>query len=137
MTTCSEITAPYFEALLHFKNTLQEMTLNIEIGLVQDERMSLSIYGEFEDVLRPSAVRDWTDSSKSCPADYLQYLFYKYSSIETIEVDAELDDEFIEINMNRISSVIKYVPNNKQIVFTVVADLDLREIASIWLRCHV
>lgn len=29
MTTCSEITVPYFEALLHFKNTLQEMTFNI------------------------------------------------------------------------------------------------------------
>jgi len=27
------------------------------------QEQSLSIYGEFEDVLRPSAVRDWTDSS--------------------------------------------------------------------------
>lgn len=178
MTTCGEITVPYFEALLHFKNTLQEMTFNIgnyskTIAYncaeklshfkklasfkmkgwwehLQDvervlkychciQEQSLSIYGEFEDVLEPSAVRDWTDSSvekqdhfetlciqNSCPANYLRYLFYKYPNIETIEVDAELGDEFTEVNMNRIASLIKDVPN-RQIVFTVVVDLDLRE----------
>lgn len=58
----------------------------------------------------------------------MQYLFYKYPNVETIEVDVELDDEFIEVDMNRVASLIKDVPNNnKQIVFTVVADLDLRE----------
>lgn len=104
------------------------------------QELSLNIHDESGNVLEPPAVKDWTDSSvekqyhlkrlcihTNCPADYMQYLFYKYPNIDSIAIDVELDDEFIEVNMDRITSLIKNVPK-KQIIFTVGTGLDFREI---------
>ncbi|CAO3618909.1 unnamed protein product [Mucor fragilis] len=179
MTSCNEVTVPYFDALLHFKNTLRKMVFNIGEyseetayncakhlsqfirltslnmeGWYQHlwdleevlkhcpyiEELLLNIHDESGNVLKPPAVKDWTESSverqynlkrlsiqTNCPADYMQYLFYKYPNIESAKIDIELDDEFIEINMYRITHLIKNIPN-KQISFTVGTGLDFREI---------
>lgn len=179
MTSRNEVTVPYFDALSHFKNTLQKMVFNIgeySEKIAYDcaknlsqfihltslslegwyqrlwdleevlkycpyiEELLLNIHEESGNVLEPPAVRDWTESTverqynlKSLsiqgdsPADYMQYLLYKYTNIESIKVDIELDDEFIEINMYRITRLIRDIPN-KQIIFTVGTGLDFREI---------
>lgn len=105
------------------------------------QELSLNIHEESDDVLEPPAVMDWATSTieerqynlknlsiqSSCPADYLEYLFYKYPNIESISIDIELDGDYIEINMDRIMRLIKDVPR-KHISFTVAAELDFREI---------
>ncbi|KAL9546866.1 hypothetical protein MBANPS3_006464 [Mucor bainieri] len=179
MTSCYEVTTPYFEALSHFKNTLQKMVFNIgkynehvaydcakhlsefhhltslsvegwyqRLWSMEDvlkycpyiEELSLNIHEESRNVLDRKAVRDWATSTveqqcrlkklvikTDCPADYMEYLFYKYPSIESISIDIELDDEYIEVNMYRIANLIRNVPS-KHIVFTVGTGLDVREI---------
>ncbi|KAK4519531.1 uncharacterized protein ATC70_009767 [Mucor velutinosus] len=179
MTSCYEVTFPYFDSLLHFKDTLQTMVFNIgeyseetayicAKNLTQFlhlrsfkmegwyqrlwdmeevlkycpyiEELSLNVHVESSNVLEPPAVKDWTESAveqqynlkrlsiqTNCPADYMQYLFYKYPNIDSIKIDIELDDEFIDINMYRIAHLIRDIPN-KQIVFTVGTGLDFREI---------
>ncbi|KAL9546155.1 hypothetical protein MBANPS3_006801 [Mucor bainieri] len=162
MTSCSEITLPYFKALLHFKDTLQAMVFNI--GEYSEEvayscakdlaqftcLTSLKMEGWYQrlwsmenvlnyNVLESAVVKDWTESTvecqynlrklsiqTSCPADYLEYLFFKYPGIDSINIDIELDNEYIENNMYRIAPLIQNVPH-KQIIFTIGTGLDFRE----------
>ena len=63
----------------------------------------------------------------SCPADYWEYFFYKYSNIESFSIDTELDDDYIKINMDCVMRLIKDVAH-KHISFTFGAELDFREI---------
>ncbi|KAF1804448.1 hypothetical protein V8B55DRAFT_1357487 [Mucor lusitanicus] len=179
MTSCSEVTLPYFEALCHFKNSLQAMVFNIgeysediayrcakdlsqflcltslkmegwyqRLWSMEEvlkycpylQELSLNIHEESGNVLESLVVEDWAKSTvepqynlktlsiqTSCHADYLQYLFFKYPNIESIDIDIELDDDYIDINMHRITQLIKRV-SHKHIVFTVGTGLDFREI---------
>ncbi|GAN02879.1 hypothetical protein MAM1_0029d02328 [Mucor ambiguus] len=179
MTSCDEVTVPYFQALMHFKDTLQAMVFNIgeySEGVAYEcaknlsqfirltslkmegwyqrlwnmeevlkycpyiEELSLNIHEESGNVLEPPAMKDWAESAveqqynlktlsiqTNCPADYMQYLVYKYPNIDSIRIDIELDDDFIEINMDRIIHLIRDIPN-KQITFTVGTGLSFREI---------
>ncbi|CAO3619922.1 unnamed protein product [Mucor fragilis] len=125
-----------------FPFTLDELQMAQEYCPSLQE-LSLDIGDKTEGVLKQSITDAWRQGSSvekqhylkklrihtRCPADYLEYLFYKYASIESLKMSIGVDKVFIEFHMQRVSYLISKGAK-KDILFTYQKGTDGEKIIS-------
>ena len=129
-----------------FPFTLDELQMALDHCLLLQE-LSLDIGDKTKGALEQSITDDaWRKErpvekqhhlkklkiDTRCPADYLEYLFYKYASIESLKMSIGVDKVFIEFYMQRVSYLISKVAK-KDILFTYKKGSDGEKIMSMLL----
>ncbi|CEP08190.1 hypothetical protein [Parasitella parasitica] len=104
------------------------------------QNLTIKFHQDDDSLVDQENVKLWTESTVDkqynlktltvnghCPADYLEYLFYKYPNIEKIVIDAEVDDEYLDVHFARVKALIEKL-HWKQIMFTVPPHVDFRDL---------